>query len=72
MNMSSEGKILWRQDFSHVGVFQDHNIIKIDIPKDVLTKKQISREINFSSKSVIKNLRLIQQIKLLGNISKYL
>jgi retinal rod rhodopsin-sensitive cGMP 3',5'-cyclic phosphodiesterase subunit delta len=69
MNMSSEGKELWKEDFHKTKVFGKKIIVQL--PKEILNKKHISREINFSSKEIIKHLRLRQQIKLHGNTSKY-
>jgi retinal rod rhodopsin-sensitive cGMP 3',5'-cyclic phosphodiesterase subunit delta len=65
MNMSSEGKELWKEDFHKTKVFGKKIIVQL--PKEILNKKHISREINFSSKEIIKHLRLRQQIKLHGN-----
>lgn len=70
MNMSSGGKEIWKENFSHLDVFDNERVIDIHVPKEILSCKQVAREINFSSQNMIKQLRLVQHIKLHGNISK--
>jgi len=69
--MSSGGKEIWKENFSHLDIFDNERVIDIHVPKEILSCKQVAREINFSSQNMIKQLRLVQHIKLHGNIIEH-
>lgn len=41
--------------------------LKIEVPKEILSLKAVSRELNFSSKELIKDFRIVQSVSLMGN-----
>ncbi|KAG2387854.1 hypothetical protein C9374_001448 [Naegleria lovaniensis] len=68
MKMASKSKILWESDWS-AGLPYDNNKgeIAIKIPKEILKCQQVQREIVFSCSQPLKNLSLVQLVKLNGN-----
>jgi retinal rod rhodopsin-sensitive cGMP 3',5'-cyclic phosphodiesterase subunit delta len=42
--------------------------MRISIPKTILEKKEISRELNFTSTEMMKKFRILQQVSLHGNV----
>ncbi len=44
-----------------------HEELKIEVPKEILNLKAVSRELNFSSKELIKDFRIVQSVSLMDN-----
>lgn len=63
MRDAETGKIKWESD-NWKEAFSDE--MKITIPADILKCKTVSREMNFSSKEMIRNFRLVQNVQLNG------
>lgn len=64
MKDGKDGKVLWEtKKYS----LQDINTTE-EIPKDILNCKEVIREINFSSKSMINDLELVQNFYLNGEL----
>ncbi|EFC44448.1 predicted protein [Naegleria gruberi] len=63
MKMASKSNVLWESNWSNS---EQKGEIPIKIPKEILKCKQVQREIVFSCGQALKNLSLVQQVKLHG------
>lgn len=68
MNMrdGDTGKLLWESGEWGAELFREE--IKIHIPGSILNCKVVSREIEFSSRELIQNLRIDQHVYFHGKI----
>ncbi|CAG9333192.1 unnamed protein product [Blepharisma stoltei] len=58
------GTILWEQQNS----WDLNSLVEAHVPKSILQCRAVSREINFSSKQAIQKFRLVQKVKLAGEL----
>mmetsp|Transcript_2274 Transcript_2274/g.3302 ORF Transcript_2274/g.3302 Transcript_2274/m.3302 type:complete len:153 (+) Transcript_2274:148-606(+) len=61
MQMSSDGEPLWKTDWTKLDIWS-HEPTDIYIPKEILSKKVVSRLIEFSTVESMKEFKVLQRV----------
>jgi hypothetical protein len=67
MRDADTGKVMWTSASQWKHAFKDGAEVRVELPKQMLKCRAVSREMGFSSVQEIKDFRLVQDVYLHGN-----